>query len=163
MSEYFDITPGSGDKVAALSFTDPIDTTAKKAERVVPATGKSNFPTTPQISKQNAAGLYPTTAVDIQGQGRVGLRFTMSASNVSVAFQVLLYDDDGTLYCKLPAPGDSYTAVASSIESFTEESETRYLGSFFLLSNESGAESLKVRFTGAPTNSGTVSVFVAGV
>jgi len=163
MAEYIVITEGSGLNVAAHTVTDPNDSTSKKVERVAPGTGKINFPATPQISKQSAAGLYPTTAVDVQGQGRVGLRFTFSAGTISVTFRVLLYDDDGTLYAILPSPTEVYTAVAQATESFTEESETRYLGTFFLLSNESGAESLKVRFVSAVSASGTASVFVAGV
>jgi len=155
------ITPGSGVAVAAHSFTEDAET--RVVERVAPGTGVLDNPATPQISKQSAAGLYPASAVDIQGKARVGLRWTLSAADVSVGFRILLYDVDDVLFAILPSPTETYTVVASAVETVSEESETRYVGTFFGIANDFGAKSLKIRWPAVPTNSGTVSCFVAGV
>ena len=155
-----DITEGSGKSVAAHDFTE--DSITRVVERVAPGTGKITLPTTPDIASQSAAGLYPATAIDIQGKARVLIRTTMSANNVSASFRILLYDSAGTLIGSLPGPSDTYTATASE-ESVSEESATRYVGTFFVMANEAGAASMKIRLTEAPTNSGNISFSVCGV
>ena len=74
-------------------------------------------------------------------------------------FKILVYDSVGDLIGCLPSTTEIYMSVADAAE---QDEDSRYIGTMFVFSNESGATSLKIRMIGTPS-SGNVSFFVAGV
>jgi hypothetical protein len=154
---YIDVTEGSGKKVAAHSFTE--DAVTKYAERAAPGTGVLTIPDTANIAAETDADLYPASVINIQGQARIVIKTSFSVASASQVWRLLLYDSAGDLIGCLPSTTEVYTAVASAAEL---DEDTRYIGTMFVFSNDSGAASLKIRMTAAPS-SGNVSFFVAGV
>ena len=121
--------------------------------------GQVNLPATAQIAAESAAGLYPTSAIDISGKKQVIIKVSFSVASAIQEFRILMFDSDSELMGCLPSVSEVYTAVASATE---QDGASRYIGTMFVFSNESGATSLKIRMIGTPS-SGNVSFFVAGV
>lgn len=120
--------------------------------------GQANFPSA-QISAESAAGLYPTSAIDISGKKQVIIKTSFSVAAAIQEFRILIYDADDELMGCLPSVSEVYTAVASAAE---QDGASRYIGTMFVFTNVSGASSIKIRMTDVPS-SGNVSFFIAGV
>ena len=144
---YIGVTEGADKKVATHSFTE--DGTTKHVERVAPGVGVVTLPTTAQITGVTQTGLYPASAIDVQGKSRIVLKTQYEDSSNEISIRGVFYDSASTVI------GCS-EEVSVGNQGFADGSY--YLGDIVVFSNECGAKEFKVQVTSI--TGGTANIYV---
>lgn len=146
------IAEGSDKAIASHSFTEDAET--KHVERVAPGTGVLTIPGTAQVAEKTATGTYPASPVSVVGMAGILIKASFSATGISCAYRVQLFDSAGTIISESDEYAIANTEVADG---------ARYVGSAIIIDNRFiGASGIKINLTTAPA-SGNVSFFVSGV
>ena len=150
MSDYIPIMTGSDLDVGAREVTEP-DGVTKVHQTAVFAAGALSLPSSPQINGVTAAGVYPGTAIDVQGYGTIVIKPVSDTEDDAISVKVRFYDVNGTLI----GESDEQSLTANV------QDGTTYVASTIVIENRFGACSVKVHLTADP--SGSVSFYISGV
>ena len=146
------IAEGADKAIASHSFTEDAET--KHVERVAPGAGVLALPGTAQVAEETEAGAYPASPVSVVGMAGILIKTSFSATGISCAYRVQLFDSADTIISQSDEYAIGNTEVADG---------ARYVGSAIIIDNRFiGAAGIKINLTTAPA-SGNVSFFVSGV
>ena len=147
------IDEGADKNVATHTFTEGGE--ERNIERVSISVGPLALPSSPQVSEETATGDYPTTAIDVVGNGSIVVQPQFSDSSGTAKAKFLFYDSNNVLI----SVSDEKTFTAGT----DQNSASKYIGTTVFIDNKAiGASSLKVRITEVPS-SGNVSFAVATI
>ncbi len=134
-------TEGAGANIATHAITEGGET--RHVERVAPASGVIEAPTTASIAATSTVGLYPAAEyLDCQGKGRIVINSVLSVSGESAGFRIAFYDASATLI--------GYTEEQTITDSEMDTGSSTYWGELIIAANEVGAASYKIRLTTIP-------------
>lgn len=109
------------------------------------------LPDEPQINLATSIGFYPTEALSCQGKSRIVIKSTFSHTNITAKARLTFYDISDNVI--------GYTDEFYIRNTGQDSDDGRYHGTMFVLANEMGASSFKVRLTRAPIG-GNISMFI---
>ena len=125
------VTEGSGKNVSTIAVT--IGGSTRQVERDIQGMGVITLASI--TSAQGSTGLYPASAVDLQGRYYIILKSTFNDNAASATIRFLFYDS---------ADAEIGYSEAVPISNLGKSVSTRYWGELVVFSNIYGAKSFKV-------------------